>query len=219
MSQLVSSRLFAAAVLATTLAMPAGALAQTRTSDEQNAVIDSYTDTPEGCVIVSLMISQVKQDPPGHQVAMSTLAIYRAWFNLDCATFIAQGSGPMDSIAAGNTLENPTEFTLDQRLMTGTVKTTMSIYFYATGEERPVTIDLVLSGIEGTLSPVRLRDLYPGSTSGWVLGHTRGYYRDTTASGSVFDGVTNYFGNPYAVKGFLRVWHTQISGPSPRLLH
>jgi hypothetical protein len=212
------SSLFATAVAAAALTTSAGALAQTRTTDEQNAVIQSYVDTEEGCLIVDLVITSVKQAPPGGQVGFSSLVIYRDAIQ-DCATHLAAGGGFLVGIASGNTNQNPMEFTLDQRLRSGTLKMTMSVLFWATSNEHPVVIDLVFSGIEGTLTPERRLDTFPGNATGPVIVHNRGYRRDTTASGSVSDGATEYFANPYAVKGFLRVYHTQASGPGPRMLH
>jgi hypothetical protein len=210
--------LFATAFAAAALAMPPGALAQTHTNDEQNVLIESYVDTPEGCIKVDLFITSVTTEPPQPVVGFSSLGIYRASGNQDCATF-SEG-GFLDVIATGTTDQNPTEFTLDQRLRSGTLKTTMGVRFWELGVERPISIDLVLDGIEGTLSPQRLFDRLSGSgTNGPVIFHTRGYTRQTTASGSISDGTTNYIADPYLVKGFLRVLHTQRSGQKPRMWH
>jgi hypothetical protein len=136
----------------------------------------------------------------------------------DCATILAAGGWSGVLVAQGFTDQASAEFTVDQRLMQGTLKTAVPVTYVESGAEVSVVVDLSWTGIVGQLAPERTHQGSPGTFPGPVIVHSRGYFRPATASGSVSEGATNYAPSS-STFGALFVRSTRTAATKPRLLH
>jgi len=158
--------------------------------------VDAFFETfdESGCVGTFVFVFANKgkfQSPPGPGSTSGFAEIFIDQFDFCSETSLLSASG-------GISLDNGA-FQIDRSLTSASLNTTIRVFDFISGTEFDVNIDLAWVGV-GDLSRSTFHSHFksPGCA---INERFRGSFRSAQASGTVFDGGTNFTPNPTDAAG------------------